>query len=72
MKPTRQTQPYRQGAREPGAALTAMTKGTTLYGANPADTTRTASKMGRKKWPQRAVNRPQRLPRPQRTPRPPR
>lgn len=33
MKPTRQTQPYRAGAREPSSALDAMRRG--KQGANP-------------------------------------
>ena len=36
MIPTRRAQPYRQGAREPGAALQAMLRGTTANGVNPA------------------------------------
>jgi len=42
MKPTRMTQPYRAGARMPGAALLAMAKGTTAGGANPKDAERAA------------------------------
>lgn len=42
MKPTRSTQPYRRGARSPGAALTAMLKGRTSAGWNPIDAQRDA------------------------------
>lgn len=42
MKPTRRSQPYRVGARSPGAALTAMTKGRTAGGLNPKDAERAA------------------------------
>lgn len=37
MKSTRRTQPYRKGARQPGATLTAMRRGRSLYGTNPMD-----------------------------------
>lgn len=35
VKPTRATQPYRKGARRPGAALAAMLKGKPGYLPNP-------------------------------------
>lgn len=35
-----QAQPYRRGARQPGAALTAMLKGTGARGLNPIDAKR--------------------------------
>jgi hypothetical protein len=66
VKPTRSTQPYRSGPRQPGAALTAMLKGRTAGGQNPADTTRAAALIAagkRTKRPARPV-RPQRPPRP--------
>jgi len=39
MRPTRQTQPLRRGARAPSAALTNALRGRTLGGYNPADIT---------------------------------
>jgi hypothetical protein len=33
----RRSQPYRRGAREPGAALDAMLRGRDAYGGNPMD-----------------------------------
>lgn len=65
MKPTRRTQPYRQGARHPGAALTAMLKGRTTGGWNPKDVERV-------KMLTRAGGRPKRAARPPRPQRPPR
>lgn len=44
MKPTRATQPYRKGARQPGSALAAMLRGRTLYGQNPADVRRVSQR----------------------------
>jgi hypothetical protein len=40
MRPTRRSQPYRAGAREPGPALTAMLRGRTAQGHNPIDLVR--------------------------------
>lgn len=62
-----QYQPYRQGPREPGAALTNMLRGRTLYGYNPKDAERGAAlrRAARKA-------RPDRPPRPARPQRPPR
>jgi hypothetical protein len=37
---SRRVQPYRKGAREPGAALTAMTRGRDFQGGNPQDAVR--------------------------------
>jgi hypothetical protein len=55
VKPTRQTQPYRRGARAPSAALTAMLRGRTASGFNPADIKRAGFLIaaGRKTRPQR-------------------
>lgn len=36
MHATRRTQPYRRGQRQPGAALTAMKRGTSASGGNPS------------------------------------
>lgn len=69
MKPTRATQPYRKGPRTPGLALTAMLRGRTVGGMNPADTKRAAAAMP--KWWDNARRAP-RKPRPQRPVRPPR
>ena len=65
MKPTRTTQPYRKGARHPGAALTAMLRGRTMGGWNPKDTERAQFLV-------RAGGRRKRPARPQRPARPPR
>ena len=65
MKPTRRTQPYRQGARHPGTALTMMLRGRTTGGWNPKDIERT-------KFLMRAGKRASRRPRPQRAQRVPR
>lgn len=62
MKPTRATQPYRRGARAPGAALTAMLKGRTAAGWNPIDTQRAMILSGKRRRP----GRPQRPKRPAR------
>jgi hypothetical protein len=45
VKATRLTQPYRRGTRNPGPALTAMTKGRTYAGTNPQDLTRSVQKL---------------------------
>ena len=63
MKPTRQTQPYRQGARHPGPALNAMLRGRTFGGWNPKDVERAA-------FLRRAAVRPKRPTRPARPGRP--
>jgi hypothetical protein len=65
MKPTRQTQPYRQGARHPGAALQNMLRGRTTGGWNPKDLERLKMLQNAGKRAQR----PSRAPRPQRPPR---
>jgi len=44
MRPTRRTQPYRKGPRPPSPQLKAMQRGRTLYGQNPADISRLATK----------------------------
>jgi hypothetical protein len=45
MRPTRRTQPYRKGPGQPrGVALANMKRGRTIYGHNPADVQRLASK----------------------------
>lgn len=64
MNASRATQPYRRGARTPSLALTAMLRGRSTGGMNPADTTRAAFLVaaGRRKRPAR----------PARPPRPPR
>jgi hypothetical protein len=68
MQPSRATQPMRRGARAPSAALTAMLRGRTAAGWNPADVHRAAQRTkmlvsaGRPK-------RPARSPRPARPPR---
>lgn len=46
----RTTQPYRKKlARGPSASLTAMKRGRTLYGQNPADITRLAAKQSKRR-----------------------
>lgn len=47
---TRRTQPYRKGAaaRGPGAALSAMLRGATAAGANPANQKRQLQRRGAK------------------------
>jgi hypothetical protein len=42
---TRRTQPYRQGARNPGAALQAMTRGSDFQGGNPMDSQRAVQRL---------------------------
>lgn len=49
MKPTRTSQPYRKGARQPGPALSAMTKGAPAFLPNPAALTRMAQRRARRK-----------------------
>lgn len=70
MKPTRKTQPYRKGARQPGAALDAMRRGATAGGLNPMDVQRLAHLIaaGRRRKAGRP-ERPDRGPRPPRAPR---
>lgn len=64
MRPTRATQPYRKGPRQPGAALTAMLRGRTAGGHNPADVSRVAMLMRAKgKTKRRRPQRPERPPR---------
>jgi hypothetical protein len=64
MRATRTTQPYRKGlARAPGAALTAMLKGRTTTGYNPADAKRAAALIAAAKRHKRPA-RPQRPKRP--------
>jgi hypothetical protein len=66
MRSSRQTQPYRRGnARAPGAALTAMLKGRTTTGYNPADAQRAAALIAAAKRHKRPT-RPQRPKRPAR------
>lgn len=60
MKPTRATQPYRRGARMPGAALTAMLRGRSGAGWNPMDAQRDAQSL------KLLTGRPKRPPRPRR------
>ena len=67
MKPTRKTQPYRQGPRSPGQALNAMTRGRTAGGMNPADVKRAGFLIAAGKQAQSG-----RVARPKRAPRPPR
>lgn len=62
MKSTRQTQPYRKGARVPGPALTAMLRGRTTGGWNPIDSQRAMFLTGERRRPKR----PQRPARPKR------
>lgn len=70
MKPTRSTQPYRQGAREPGPALDAMLRGRDSQGHNPKDLERA---MVREQGTQeRTAGRELRKPREARKPRTPR
>ena len=64
MKPSRTTQPYRQGPRVPTMALQAMRKGRTAGGFNMADIWRDAQKLGRAKG--KSTARPARPPRPPR------
>jgi hypothetical protein len=59
VKATRRTQPYRKGARQPGAALMAMLRGRSLTGYNPADITRMASSRARAR-PERRARPPRR------------
>lgn len=70
---SRQTQPYRKGARAPSAALTAMLRGTTSAGFNPADVKRSAFLIAagkhRRARPAGRPARPARAPRPERPPR---
>lgn len=65
VKPTRLTQPYRRGARQPGPALNAMLKGRTSAGYNPMDAKRNVQSLvaAGKRRPKRAprVPRPPRL-----------
>lgn len=65
MKPTRATQPYRQGARTPGPALTAMLKGRSAGGMNSADVKRAGYLIAAGKRHKRP-DRPQRPQRPDR------
>jgi hypothetical protein len=69
---SRLTQPYRKGARNPGPALTAMTRGRSFGGGNPKDLERSVQRLisaGMGKTSARPA-RPARPPRPQRPPRP--
>lgn len=63
---TRKTQPYRKGARVPGAALSAMLKGRTAGGYNPQDSQRQAVKLLTRSRKKKTVDRPDRPPRPDR------
>jgi hypothetical protein len=65
---TRRSQPFRQGARVPGAALDAMKRGRSASGSNPQDTVRAFLTAAKK----RGQKRPDRPARPERPPRPPR
>jgi hypothetical protein len=69
VRPTRQTQPYRKGAREPGAALTAMTRGRTASGYHPKDVEREMLVQAGRKTRKKRPDRPARPPRPVRPPR---
>jgi hypothetical protein len=64
VKPTRQTQPHRRGARQPGLALDAMTKGRTSGGINPMDLSRAAQRMQKMLKPGGRPHRPARPERP--------
>jgi hypothetical protein len=62
VKPSRRTQPYRAGARHPGGALTAMTRGRTFGGYNPKDLERRVAMLTRKRRDKRGPRQP-RVPR---------
>lgn len=50
MRPTRRSQPHRRsGSRAPSRALSAMKRGKTLYGQNPADIKRLATKKAKRR-----------------------
>lgn len=72
MQPTRRTQPYRQGPRQPGAALDAMLRGSGVAGWNPIDTHRAGFLIAAGKRREGRPGRPPRPPRAARTPRTPR
>jgi hypothetical protein len=63
---TRRTQPYRKGAREPGAALQAMTRGRTMGGYNPQDAARNVQRLMNAGKARKAAERTARPPRPPR------
>lgn len=64
-RPSRKTQPYRAALpRHPGPALTAMTRGRTSGGYNPADITRSVRMLSGA--PKMRAKRPPRPPRPKR------
>lgn len=45
IRPTRMTQPYRQGPRRPSGALSAMLAGRDMQGGNPQDVARQTQQM---------------------------
>jgi len=49
MKSTRRSQPYRKGARHPGAALTAMLRGKPTFLPNPQDASRKLAKRAKRR-----------------------
>jgi len=58
VKPTRKTQPYRTGARQPSDALRAMLRGRTFGGYNPKDIERRVQMLTRKRRDQRGPRAP--------------
>jgi len=55
VRPTRRTQPYRKRLSRPASpTLKAMKRGKTLYGQNPADIKRLATKQARRRRLRRA------------------
>lgn len=63
---SRRQQPYRKGARNPGPALTAMTRGRTFSGFNPQDAQRNVQRLVKAGKGQQRGARPARPARPAR------